>query len=311
MDGVKKFFYTTNIEVPSGLQDIIPTLVALEAEKTIPFPLEAIVWNYRISPSEKKETFEVTYVAAHKEDLESSYHAALATGTTLETLCMNSDNDFELLAPSCIAARSQQLQQRFVEHVTALFSLLLVLCFFYLHYERGVANKAIAQASLLLEEEKKSAAASKEILTAAHELKKEATFLTNLVHERTAWIELLNELHQKLPPRYLWITQLSPIFEEKASSSRAKTRSSSSPKEDTSNTIVGLAIEGLFMENPHQDRTVDEWVENLKTSPLFDMKEKKKEDIVALWTMPDHTAYAYPFKLHLPLKQPLRDPTAN
>ncbi len=301
MEGVKKFYYTTKIEVPSGLEEIIPVLAGLEAQKTIPFSLEEVVWNYRVSPTLEKETFEITYTVANTKSLESFYHEAVAAEIE-GTIFVSND---ELLPPSLVAARLQRQQKRHWRALAALLFFSLLVSFFYLSHETERTKILAAQASLLLYQEKKETVESTQALAAARALKKRGSFLLSLVQARAAWPELLNELHQAQPPRYLWITKLSPVFEEPPHTKNKSTHSNPKEVEFRKNSITALEIEGLYLENPHQAAVVDEWAHNLKKSALFALQEKRDEEIITLRCTPDNTAYAYPFKLSLPLKRSL------
>ncbi len=292
------FSYTARIEVPSGLEEIIPTLITLEAEKTIPFPLQDIVWDARFSFLEK-EIIEVTYVGIEREELESFCYKVSEAGLEIEEI--TTQEGFQFSAPCLVVTRVQHQQKRGLQALAALIIFSLLVSCFYLSHEAARIKILTAQAALLLHQEKKTSNESTQTIAAARALKKRGAFLLSLVQARVAWPELLSELHQTLPLRYIWITKLAPIFEE-ATHTKHK---SAHPL------ITSLEIEGLYLENPHQAAVVDEWVHKLKESSLFAIKEKRDEEIITLRCTPDNKAYAYPYKLNLRLKRPLTSYTSE
>jgi hypothetical protein len=71
--------------------------------------------------------------------------------------------------------------------------------------------------------------------------------------------------------------------------------------------INALEVRGLYLDNPPNDkeaRIIDEFVENLKTSPLFDLPEDKAK-IVIQRTTPTGENWAYGYTLVLPLRKPI------
>ncbi|MBX9742821.1 MAG: hypothetical protein K2W99_04705 [Chthoniobacterales bacterium] len=304
---LKTFSYQATIECPSGLEEIAPTLIELEVEKIIPFPLEEVLWNYDYSFSPEEESLEVTYIATNKKSLESSYHEALATGS--EEALIASCASYGLFPPSFIESRWEHQRHGYWKLLAVAINFFLLSCCFYYSEQTARLKAAIAQHALFLHQEKKSLEESSHLIETLRALKKEGASLVHLAQEQTLWPALLKELHQKLPPRFLWITELSPVFEKQSLHKTGSSLKKDSPpleQEEFANGIIkALSIEGLYLENPRQAAVIDDWIDNLKKSPLFALKDKKEEEIIILRSLPDNTAYAYPFKLLLPLSSGL------
>jgi type IV pilus assembly protein PilM len=122
---------------------------------------------------------------------------------------------------------------------------------------------------------------------------------------RTAWSEIVNELNARQPPRSIWITRLSPSpaipgFGEKDAESRSEPTG-----EDGKAEVSGIAIEGLYLENPDGPAVVDRFVDALAESPLFGITAENKASVVLVRSAQSGEQWAYEYKLLVPLKRPL------
>lgn len=157
------------------------------------------------------------------------------------------------------------------------------------------------------------------------------------VEERTLWIQILDELGKNLPPRFLWITKLTPLsggqpvnldgvrpqllVQKGARPIPTPTptpkptppgrRGAPPPKPTTQEevkhpTIDAIRIDGLYLENPAMVGIVDQFVDNLAKSPLFAVNEEVKINMVR--TQPDGTSWAYSYSFVLPLAKPISLP---
>jgi len=134
------------------------------------------------------------------------------------------------------------------------------------------------------------------------------------VQDRSVWGQILDELGNRLPARYIWITELQPMIDGKVpgatksttpSQPSAPARPGQAPAAPPS--ITGFEIKGLYLANPPNDkeaRIIDEFVESLKGSPLFNIGEDKTL-IVTQRTTPDGESWAYGYTIALPLRTPI------
>jgi hypothetical protein len=133
--------------------------------------------------------------------------------------------------------------------------------------------------------------------------------------ERTAWAGIFDELGARLPARFIWITDLQPLAGGKVNAGdkpgapavapAAPTRPGQPPAAPPS--ISALEIKGLYLDNPPNEkeaRIIDEFVENLKASPVFALPDDKAK-IITQRTTPTGENWAYGYTLVLPLRKPI------
>ena len=130
--------------------------------------------------------------------------------------------------------------------------------------------------------------------------------------ERSAWAEIFDELGAKLPARFIWVTELQPVGARTAASDKPEPPRPPRPGQPRSGpaSITALEIKGLYLDNPPNEkeaRIVDEFVDNLKTSPVFALPEDKAK-IITQRTTPTGESWAYGYTLVLPLRKPIPFP---
>lgn len=138
------------------------------------------------------------------------------------------------------------------------------------------------------------------------------------IAERGAWISLIEELSQNLPPRFIWITSIVPMTDGKPALSGGPAAGGAPPpsapaagKKGRAAAIDALEITGLYLANPpnsQEARIIDQFVENLKNSksPVFKIEDAAK--VVTQRTTPDGQSWAYSYTIRLPLLQPIALP---
>ena len=130
--------------------------------------------------------------------------------------------------------------------------------------------------------------------------------------ERSAWAEIFDELGAKLPARFIWVTELQPVGARAAASDKPEPPRPPRPGQPRSvpASITALEIKGLYLDNPPNEKEakiVDEFVDNLKTSPVFALPEDKAK-IITQRTTPTGESWAYGYTLVLPLRKPIPFP---
>jgi hypothetical protein len=111
---------------------------------------------------------------------------------------------------------------------------------------------------------------------------------------RAAYPSILAELAEKLPPRFLWMTEISPLGDSPQKSANGKPADSPG--------VRYLSIKGLYLDNPRQASVIDDFVNSLQSSPLFAFEEKDKSKVIMQRVTPNGEFWAYPFSLKVPLK---------
>ncbi len=147
--------------------------------------------------------------------------------------------------------------------------------------------------------------------------------LVQTIDARQYWPELIHEINQRQPERYVWITLLEPTVTAGVKSvpvaiddpakplasgvaaTRLPPRRSPGPNRapDPPNPpSTGIHIKGLYLANDRQDSVVTDFVKNLaKSTKFFKLDlERHSNDIVPLRTPQDDKTWAFPFELHAP-----------
>lgn len=123
---------------------------------------------------------------------------------------------------------------------------------------------------------------------------------------RTGWLEIIGELQKLQPERFLWITKLTPypavpgFGDEKSEAAPAPVEG-----EESKPAVTHLAIEGLYLENEQGPAVVDAFVAALAGSEFFNVSDENKNEVVQTRATPDGNAWAYAYRLLVPLKQPI------
>jgi type IV pilus assembly protein PilM len=160
-------------------------------------------------------------------------------------------------------------------------------------------------------------------------LQEAARPLIQAVTERTSWAEILQELGAKLPPRFIWVTEIKALSNGKPYVPVTSPSSSPPPQQldgqrqagpspqprqqpaEGQPKIDGLEISGLYLANPPNEkeaRIIDEFVDKLQVSEVFKIEEKDKAKVVIRRTTPDGQSWAYGYTLVLPLQNPISLP---
>ncbi len=138
--------------------------------------------------------------------------------------------------------------------------------------------------------------------------------LAQVTEEREFWVGLTEEIHQRLPKEFIWLTSMEPTADSPTGApalagptdfvklAEAAGKAGAGGKEP-SRALNGVRVRGLYFGNPPNPKmqgVVDSFVENLKASPLVAEVQVLKR------STPTPTEWAYDFELQLKLKQGLR-----
>jgi len=129
---------------------------------------------------------------------------------------------------------------------------------------------------------------------------------------RTGWAEILHELNQRQPAKFIWVTKLHPYpavpgFGSEAGGEKGAPAAEEQSERVTSDVpaVTALSLEGLYLENDGGAAVVDEFVNRLAESPLFDITEENKGTVVQVRATQTGESWAYDYKLLVPLKRPI------
>ncbi|MEI8386296.1 MAG: type IV pilus assembly protein PilM [Verrucomicrobiota bacterium] len=213
--------------------------------------------------------------------------------------------------------RDQDLARRKPFLILAAVCLLLSLAAWWLYFSQATKVTDEALEGVNAEVSKLDGISQKIDKVAAEQKKLEATVAPILLAsaERSAWAEIFDELGAKLPARFIWITEMQPVggrgVSDKPGAAPAEPPGPPRPGQKAgSPSISALEIKGLYLDNPPNDkeaRIVDEFVDNLKTSPVFALPDDKAK-IITQRTTPTGESWAYGYTLVLPLRKPITLP---
>ncbi len=126
---------------------------------------------------------------------------------------------------------------------------------------------------------------------------------------RVAWVELLKDLNSRLPAKFIWVTKMSPSPDVPgfglATTEGSAAQAAKPADAGKANAVTGILIEGLYLENPGGPAVVSEFVDALAKSDIFDVNDGNKDSVIQLRTSQSGDAWAYQYKLLLPLKRPI------
>ena len=131
---------------------------------------------------------------------------------------------------------------------------------------------------------------------------------------RAGWVEIINELNQRQPDKFIWVTKLSPYpavpgFVSGSDAPSPERSTESTGGEGAGETgapqVTGLEIEGLYLENEAEAGVVDQCVQSLAESPLFGITAENKDSVVVVRAAQSGSHWAYEYKLIVPLKRPI------
>jgi len=150
------------------------------------------------------------------------------------------------------------------------------------------------------------------------------------VAEREAWVRIMNDLATNLPRDFIWVTQITPLAdgapvspsgqiagagraaqrqqEEESAPRRPGGRNAAPAPAETKPAITALEIQGLYLDNPKQATVIDDFVNNLQKSKVFDIKEGDKARVVTKRSTPDEESWAYAYTIVVPLANPIALP---
>jgi type IV pilus assembly protein PilM len=223
------------------------------------------------------------------------------------------------LAPPSIALEKRKAKRRPQLALAGLFIILTpALWWLYLGQE---ADRIETKKTALSTEVSRLEKLSREIDAAIAEqdkLTKELAPFLLVAKERSAWALILEDLAAKIPPRFIWITQIKPIegVPEPAPTpppppgKPPQPPPKAVPAETGPKATIAIEVNGLYLDNPPNGEgagVVDKFFDNLKTSTVFSIGEDRAK-VITERTTPTGESWAYKYTLKLPLKQPITLP---
>jgi type IV pilus assembly protein PilM len=209
--------------------------------------------------------------------------------------------------------RRHELARRRPFLVLAGLCLLAVLAGWSLYFNRAaeltaeVAAQLEGKARPLVEFDKKINAARTDIKVS----QEKATPLITAVEEKNFWTKILDDINNRLPLDYVWITAFEPTIEPPAAPAAPtpggpKTPPKPGPKAAAAEPAyppVRVTLRGLYLYNDRQAGVVDDFTQKLKESELYTVLEDEGKRSV-----PNETEWAFEFEIALRLKNSMPIP---
>lgn len=233
-------------------------------------------------------------------------------GLALRELTGNSPLQVGLQAPSLVAAETGRRRRPYLAAAAAaLVGSLLVAG---LHYDRAARRIAdLNESTAALAQPLSRFKAELDRLTGERRrLLDDAADLAAAPVLRTAWAAVLNEINQRLPGRNIWVTKLRPMIGEQVLDPAQTGAGWTLPEKMEAGAdgaapaaITAVLLEGLYLENDNGPAVVDAFVEALAASPAFGIKDENKAAVIQLRATQSGEAWAYDYKLVVPLARPI------
>lgn len=224
------------------------------------------------------------------------------------------------LRPSSVM-RDRQLARRKPYLVAAVVCLALGLASVLAYFDRAIAvkNEVIEGVRADVSRLQGLAGQIDAAIAEKNRLQEVAAPLLLAVEERQIWTAIIDELGDRLPERFIWITQLTPLSGGRAvafgdakplavaterTGPAGPQRPGRGEGEAARNVIDAIEVRGLYLDDPAVGATViDNYVEALAESGLFAIEDKSA--IVAERSTADGERWAYGYTLIIPLKTPI------
>lgn len=201
-----------------------------------------------------------------------------------------------LLPPSLAAKRDLLRRLPTLSVAAAILLTAIASWYFYAIQSTASVRRETSKIEARYNEKKRTKLAIDRANAQLQELRKTSQGVMEALQARDFYPSLLAELNERIPDRYLWITEIAPAPNAPVPGA---------PKGKIDPAVRALTVKGFYLENPGQAAVIDQFVTSLQSSKLFLVEEKEKHKIITQRGTPDGTYWAYPFSLRIPLREPL------
>jgi type IV pilus assembly protein PilM len=227
-----------------------------------------------------------------------------------------SDCPMELnLRPAAVVKRHRIAEQR-PYLITAGLCVLLALAGWWLYYMRAadVKEQVLADLNPRVSELKSFETRMQAVRSDIKKQEETAAPLLKALNDRQYWANVMADLNSRLPLEFIWITSFTP--EEAKPEAVAKRPAGPAGKPGAGGAGPGaqagrgaaasdvppvvLQVRGLYLANEQGASVVDAYIQKLKESPLYEVRE---EDQVR--SVPNEAEWAYEWSVPLVLKNPI------
>lgn len=211
------------------------------------------------------------------------------------------------LQPASVVKR-EALARRRPFLVLAALSLLALLAGFWLFNDRAAKATVAATESLTPEVnelrglETRMKSARKEIDT----LVEQSAPLLQATEDRQYWLKVINDINSRLPKEFVWVTNFeSTVITPKAAPTVGRPKKGA-PAEKPPEPRTVVQLKGYYLFNDKQAGVVDQFVEELEKSELYEVLKKEEDGFIR--AVPNEADWAYEFAIPLALKKAITLP---
>jgi len=219
------------------------------------------------------------------------------------------------LSPASVM-RAQELDKRRPWLVAAAVGVVLMLAGWGFYYTRAsaVAEQSTQQLQPKIKTMREQELRFEKLRKQITALDVVAKPLISAINERSFWLQILDDLNERLPPENIWITELLPMsggtpvgVEEKRVGEIGSTPAPAATPRKAGGTsgpaIDGILVRGLYLFNPKQEQVVVDYFRNLVNSRYFAIDPREQARVIKS-SLPNNTEWAFPYELRLDLRTP-------
>ncbi len=231
-----------------------------------------------------------------------------------------------LRPPSVVQAQSLAKRKPFL--IAASLVLFLALAQWWVFFSKAAAAKSgvLEGVDRDIQSLEQKAAEYDKLRKEQEQFEAVAAPLVTAAAEREVWARIIDELGAQLPDRFIWITKLTPLSNGRpvdllgsgaapvgapaatppppptAGKPGAPGAKPGAPAAPTVRAIDAIEIQGLYFKNPAGAKVIDDFVDRLQASPLFNIAPSDKAKVVTRRTSTNDETWAYTYTIVLPLK---------
>jgi len=124
--------------------------------------------------------------------------------------------------------------------------------------------------------------------------------------EREYWLKIVNDINGRLPKDFVWITSFTSKTEEPKAAPAPTRRKPGAAEEKPPAAKTTVELKGLYLNNDRQAGVVDDFVESLEKSEIFEVLKREEDGFIR--AVPNDKDWAYEFAIPLVLKDPIKMP---
>ncbi len=232
--------------------------------------------------------------------------------------------EINLRPPTVVAAQTLAKRKPYLIAATACLFLVLAMWWVYFAKTAAVQEEALQSVQADIGKYEGFAREFDTLKKQQDQVEAIAAPLLTAALDREIWVHVIDELSAKLPPKFLWITKLTPLAQGRPvtiggtpqaraaaaptvpTAPSAPAGPSARPTQPARAGIDALELKGLYFHNDEKGATVvDDFVKNLGESPLFQVDPANIKELVKERSTDDGESWAYSYTIVLPLKNPI------